>query len=461
MKIFHIRVWLFLIPFIATPLSAATNPSGLPTTFLLSSSEVEALVTTRTDRDNNIFSGAHFNGAPQGSIGNSKWRDLPAGMYWTDLALEMIAKYQQNPLRAARTLSYLHTAIYDAIVVAQQSKLSTAGERVAAHMAGGGVLELFYPQETEGRFMALAAEASAATTDAMTRDTAHAWDIARAVVTAARARAAADGADAIWKVADRPKPRPGLWQAAPPLYGYRPLEPLAGQWRPWLLKQAGDVPVPPPVLYGSEAYWAEAKQVLDTYERLTPAQKKIADDWNLGLGTVTPAGVWNLKAKEIALQENLSTRQTAELFALLNATMLDAFLACWDVKFRYWTERPVTAIRSRFKPEFLPHLVTPTFPSYVSGHSSVSGAAAEILSAFFPSRRANFNAMAEEAALSRLYGGIHFESDNNEGLALGHKVGQKAIERWPISRTKANVSLHQRAEHRPLHPTLPDTAVVH
>lgn len=308
--------------------------------------------------------------------------------------------------------------------------------------------------------MALAVQASQSTDDVTPNDPTDAISIARAVLAVARTRAATDGADAIWKVADRPKPRPGLWQATPPLYGYRPLEPLAGQWRPWLLKQAGDVPVPPPVLYGSEAYWAEAKQVLDTYERLTPAQKKIADDWNLGLGTITPAGVWNLKAKEIALQENLSTQQTAELFALLNATMLDAFVACWDVKFRYWTERPVTAIRSRFKPEFLPHLVTPTFPSYVSGHSSVSGAAAEILSAFFPSRRANFNAMAEEAALSRLYGGIHFESDNNEGLALGRKVGQQVMASW--ANTKDDERLGSDGEERkPPRPTLPGTAVVH
>lgn len=420
---------LLLLSCLASSWSAAAGPSpNNAGTLLLSPSDVETLLADATGADQKP-SGVKPDITTKDEA-NDKWMSLPAGIYWTDMALEMITKYQQNPLRAARTLSYLHVAMYDANTVAQQLRMSAGGQQVVMHLTGASILELFYSQETEGRFMALATEASTATTGLTTNDRARALVITRAVLQAARQRAATDGADAIWSVANRPKPRPGLWQAAPPLNIYRPLEPLAGQWKPWFLVNASEVSAPPPVQYDSENYWAEAQKVLDIATKLTPAQKKIAEDWHLGQGTVTPAGVWNLKARELVLEQKLDATTTARLFAHLNATLFDAFLACWEVKFRYWTERPVTAIRSRIDPDFLPYLVTPPFPSYVSGHATVSGAAAEILSVFFPKKRAQLTAMAEEAALSRLYGGIHFESDNNEGLALGRKVGQKAIASW-------------------------------
>ena len=80
-------------------------------------------------------------------------------------------------------------------------------------------------------------------------------------------------------------------------------------------------------------------------------------------------------------------------------------------------------------PDFLPYLLTPPFPGYVSGHAAASGAAAEVLAAFFPERAAELQEWAEEAAMSRLYGGIHFRSDNTEGLRLGRAVGRRVIER--------------------------------
>ena len=92
----------------------------------------------------------------------------------------------------------------------------------------------------------------------------------------------------------------------------------------------------------------------------------------------------------------------------------------------------MTAIRREFDPNFLSYIVTPPFPSYVSGHSTTSAAAAESLSAFFPRARRQLRAWAEEAALSRLYGGIHFRSDNEVGLALGKKVGRVAVRRYDV-----------------------------
>ncbi|HEX2303858.1 MAG TPA: vanadium-dependent haloperoxidase [Gaiella sp.] len=121
----------------------------------------------------------------------------------------------------------------------------------------------------------------------------------------------------------------------------------------------------------------------------------------------------------------------------MNTAQADAFIACWDTKFTYWSERPVTAIRGELDPSWNPYIVTPPFTSYPSGHSTTSGAASEVLARYFPLATGQLRAWAEEAALSRLYGGIHFSSDNGAGLALGKKVATAAIANYdpaPLSR---------------------------
>jgi hypothetical protein len=101
---------------------------------------------------------------------------------------------------------------------------------------------------------------------------------------------------------------------------------------------------------------------------------------------VTPPGVWNRKAMGWVAQHALGTAETARVFAALNVAMADALVACWQAKFEHWSVRPVNVIREKLDPDFLPWLFTPPFPSYVSGHAAVSGAAAEVLAASFRSR---------------------------------------------------------------------------
>jgi membrane-associated phospholipid phosphatase len=115
---------------------------------------------------------------------------------------------------------------------------------------------------------------------------------------------------------------------------------------------------------------------------------------------------------------------------VLNTAQADAFICVWDAKYAYWSLRPVTAIRREIDPGWSPLITTPPFPSYVSGHAGTSGAASTVLSAFFPAEAAQLHAWAAEAALSRLYGGIHFRTDNEVGLALGTAVGEAALQAW-------------------------------
>lgn len=361
-----------------------------------------------------------------------KWATGPASLPWNHLALELIVKYQQNPLRAARVLAHLHAAAHDAIVGLAATSSEEAAQAVAVHAAAAGVLAHFYPRESPGRLEAIGigamlAVAGNAQMSPQTLDFARASG--RHAATVAIRRALDDGGDATWNPADRPPPAPHIWRAAPPLNLANPSEPLAGKWRTWALADGREIQPPPPPLFGSERYWEEAREVLRVARRLSVEQKRIADEWNLDKGSVTPPGVWNRKATEWVAQRALGTAETARVFTALNVAMADALVACWQAKFEYWSVRPVNVIREKLDPDFLPWLFTPPFPSYVSGHAAVSGAAAEVLAAFFPEQAGELRTASDEAAMSRLYGGIHFRSDNEEGLRLGRRVGRRVLER--------------------------------
>lgn len=364
-----------------------------------------------------------------------RWNAQPPSAAWNDVVAGLVVKYQQNPLRAARVYAYVHIVIYDSMVRCAQHGCSRRVLPIAMHAAAGRMLNHLYPAESPGRMEALGHSAATAVLASSGLDTQAllAWRTGRATAERAIHRALYDGWDLPKLPSSRPKPRPGVWRAAPPLNMYDPLEPNAGHWRTWLLKDGAEVEPPPPIRFGSSAYWAEMREVYKVSTSLTPEQRKIAQDWNLDLGSVTPAGVWNQRARDLVLRHELHSADAARLFATLNAAMLDAFIACWHAKFKWWTVRPVSMIREHIDPAYLPPVLTPAFPSYVSGHSTASGAAAEVLAGFFPAEAGQLNAMAREAAVSRLYGGIHFTNDNDAGLELGHRIGARALQRAGIA----------------------------
>ena len=361
-----------------------------------------------------------------------KWAAGPASLPWNALALELIVKYQQNPLRAARVLAHMHAAANDAIVELAVTSSGEAAQTVAVHVASAAVLAHFYPRESPGRLEALgigAMLAVAAKSGISPEALAAARQAGHRAAAGAIRRALDDGGDATWHPADRPAAAAPVWRAAPPLNLYQPTEPLAGRWRTWALTDGGEIAPPPPPPYGSDRHREEASEVLQVSRALTAEQKRIADEWNLDKGSVTPPGVWNRKAITLVARHRLDTAETARLLAALNVAMADALVACWRAKFEHWTVRPVNVIREQLDPSFLPYLFTPPFPAYVSGHAAVSGAAAEVLAAFFPEQAGELQAGAAEAAMSRLYGGIHFRSDNDEGLRLGRAIGRRVIKR--------------------------------
>ena len=327
---------------------------------------------------------------------------------WIDLELDAIAADRVNPPRAARALALTSRAMYEA------ARIGHSDRDAAVAGAAATVLAYLFPSH-------------AAEIDALADESESGFSIGVDVGRNMIARAESDGSSAVW---DGTRPTgPGLWTPTPPGFA-PPLEPLAGTWRTWNLASGSQFRPGPPPAYGGARFRAELQEVYDVSRTATPEQRAIALFWADGAGTVTPPGHWNQIALEVVADKPRNTIQTARLFAALNTAQADAFIACWDAKFTYWSTRPVTAIRDLLDPSWSPLIATPPFPSYVSGHSSTSGAAAAVLAGFFPSRAAELEALADEAAVSRLYGGIHFRSDNDTGLILGRRVGQVALQAY-------------------------------
>ena len=329
---------------------------------------------------------------------------------WIATTLDEIAANRVNPPRAARALALVSVAMRDsAFEGAPAGRAAVAG-------AASVVLAYLFPQDAT-RFEEQAQRARG--------ESGGGFALGRKIGRGVVARGRSDGSDAAW-TGTGPS-FPGAWEPTPPSYVQLPLEPLAGTWRPWNLASASQYRPPPPPRPGSDQFARELREVYDVSRSLTDEQKAIASFWADGIGTVTPPGHWNLIALELLRTHSLDLATAAAMFATLNTAQADAFIACWDAKYAFWSMRPVTAIRRELDPTWLPYLVTPPFPSYVSGHSTTSAAAAKVLSAFFPTETTQLRAWAAEAALSRLYGGIHFRSDNEAGAELGRKVGAAAL----------------------------------
>ncbi|MBM3403117.1 MAG: phosphatase PAP2 family protein, partial [Bacteroidetes bacterium] len=174
----------------------------------------------------------------------------------------------------------------------------------------------------------------------------------------------------------------------------------------------------------SEAFQKELDEVMHYSKNPTRERIRIVHFWADGIGTYTPPGHWNAIAAEHMIPLNLSEVRWARNFALLNMSLMDAAIVCWDTKFTYYNPRP-----SQVNPEIKTLTGLPNFPAYVSGHSTFSGAAATVLGHLIPEKASSFNRMALEASNSRLYGAIHYRSDCEVGLELGTKVGNYAIQR--------------------------------
>lgn len=418
---------------------------------------------------------ANLNGDQKAAV--SYWTNNPI-IRWNEIALELAAKYNlipgpnpdgtytlptaanpagppsfpfAHPAYTSRALAYLSVAQYDGLITAWHYKytynrlapstndnsIETAyGEnQLPSYPSDGAVvaavsqtiLTAMFPLEKE--YLAQKAEEHLSSLlwsgSNVASDVAAGQLIGTEISKIALARAATDG----MSKAQCPKPvSDSIANSAFERYGWkwenleipkRPvgLAPLYSKVKMWSVPDVALVrPVPPPAV-GSAEFNAAVKELQDHQDNMTEEKRKIANWWQDGLGTYTPPGHWNRFAKDFMIKYKMNPIRSARTFAYMNMAIQDAGISCWDAKYYYHYPRPIQAI-----PGFKTILGTPNFPSYTSGHSTFSAAAAAVLSYVFPAETAQCEAWALEAAESRIYGGIHYRFDAEVGIDQGKKV---------------------------------------
>jgi len=233
----------------------------------------------------------------------------------------------------------------------------------------------------------------------------------------------------------------GKWEPTPPANAPA-LEPCWGDLRAFVLDNGGVCDPGPPPVFSTDplsAFWIEAQEVFDVASNLTAEQLEIAQFWADGASTLTPPGHSISIATQVLGMEDASLALAAETYAKVGMAVADAFIGCWWSKFEYDLIRPISCIRDEIDPAWLSPIGTPPFPEYTSGHSTQGGAASEVLTDLFgddyaftdhthdatsPSRSFDsFYEAADEAAISRLYGGIHFRTAIELGVEQGRCIG--------------------------------------
>jgi PAP2 superfamily len=368
---------------------------------------------------------------------------------WNNAALDAIRAGNTAPPIASRSLAILHASIYDAVngidrrhevYLVPSAVPASASRDAAASAAAHGALVNLFPASTSS-FDALHTAILATIPNGPHKTAGITWgEFVANQILAARSN---DGSSAV--VPPPGGSGPGVWIPTPSAF----LPYLLPQWgfvAPFGMNSSSQFRPPGPPALDSQQYAADYNEVKELGAAVgstrTEDQTEIALFWADGAGTETPPGHWNSIAQVIAAAQGNSLEENARLFALLNIAMADAAICAWDAKYTFDFWRPVTAI-AFVEPElnWMSFIVTPPFPDYVSGHSTFSAVAATVLPLFYDTEDLPFTIgsdflpgvyrsfstcfeAADEAALSRIYGGIHFRSASEDGLQAGISIGE-------------------------------------
>lgn len=255
---------------------------------------------------------------------------------------------------------------------------------------------------------------------------------------------------------------PGKWRPTPSDY-LDALEPNWGMIMPLALDSVGEIKCPLPPAYSMDknsAFYKTANEVYEIGAHLTDQQKEIARYWDdnpfviehsghlmFGNKKITPVAHWIGITGIACKMKNLDALETAKMYALTSVGMFDVIITCWKAKYIHNVIRPITVINESFDRNWQTFLQTPPFPEHSSGHSGISASAATILTKYFGDgfafedtsdlgyigmRRkfASFNTAAQEASISRVYGGIHYRTGVDAGADQGRAVGKYVIEKF-------------------------------
>ena len=401
---------------------------------------------------------------------------------WFSLALLLTQQTPGfSPPVASRALAYLGLTLYESVVPGMPQHQSLAGQLnelqslpwaqpdevlhwpTVANAAMATMTRMMFPTasaENKARIDLLERslplkypqdfDPTTVTADITNRSETFGKLMAMALMTWART----DGGHEAWGPLRRnqqnyvPPSGEGQWSATPPAFAPA-LLPWWGDIRPFVLKSGSDCVAPPMPAYSEapgSAFYQEAQEVYRVSNQATQEQRQVALYWaDDPIKTPTPAGHWAFIAGDLLKLNKASLAQAAQTYAQLNIAMADAFIAGWKTKYTVNLLRPVTYVQLVIDSNWVPTLMhTPPFPEYPSGHSVQSSAAAGVLEQAFGARQsftdnthndrgwgprtfASFRVAADEAAISRMYGGIHFRSGIEGGKVQGSCVAQKVL----------------------------------
>lgn len=356
----------------------------------------------------------------------------PVTLEWQATARGLVVQRSMSPLAASRMFAAASLAAMRAVEAVDAQTAATTSRNESGYGAGGRsryearrgavagasatVLAWFVPTAAAALEQTLAQQGGAGPGGAhpqFTRGVA----AGRAAGQAVLAHVMADGFTATWS---RPVPSgPGIWTPAamPPAGG------TLGQVTPWFVTSATQFSPPPPPPYLSPAFNDDLAETKAIRASITPAQNAIALGWAYGGGTYTPVGYWNELAATYVAEAGLDESEAATVFALMGAAVFDALITAFHDKYVHWVLRPHQA-----DPTITTSFGVPNYPAYPSGHGSVSAASARVLAYFFPDRAAALNALVEEAAMSRLYAGIHYRFDMTAARSMAEAIADWVIE---------------------------------
>lgn len=253
----------------------------------------------------------------------------------------------------------------------------------------------------------------------------------------------------------------GKWLPTPPGY-IAAIEPNWGSMRPIALDSATQFrPLPPPEfsIQKESEFYRQAEEVYREVLQLDAEKRDIANFWdcnpfylntqghlNFATKKMSPGAHWILIAGNAAQKSNADLMQASAAYVMTAIAIYDGFISCWDEKYRSNVIRPETYINAYMDEKWRPLLQTPPFPEYTSGHSVISTAAAQVLTSIFgdmfgfvdvsevdygigPRSFASFYQAAEEAAISRLYGGIHYKAAIKNGQLQGERIGREVLKK--------------------------------
>lgn len=387
---------------------------------------------------------------------------------WFGLSLDITRDESLTPPVAARAFAYQSVALYEAVVPGLETHQSLAGPLIGISSTPQPLSGASYhwPTVANAALATVArqlySEASTANKEAIndleasfeeqfesvagsavfSRSVAHGEAVGNAIYDWAFADGYHEKHDCDYTV---PQGQ-GLWEPTPPA-NLPPLEPCWGEIRDFILPEPSicQPAGPPPFddLNRESPFYIEMLDVYNTKAALTDEQRNIAVFWADGAGTMTPSGHWIAILNQLTEESEWTLDVTCEAYAKLGLAMGEAFNSCWRAKYRHNFIRPVTCIRNSLDPAWNSFIVTPPFPEYPSGHSTQSAAAAQVLTDLFGHMEfvdhthdgdatglaarpfSSFFDAADEAAISRLYGGIHFRSAIDDGIVQGKCIGAK------------------------------------